>query len=301
MQLENKKIVVTGGFVKIASLEREWEEDLENPVEFVDKVKGSGLNADLFTFWQRVPNAEPQYAYHMEWDNMALIPIKDFKYWWEKQIDATARNKIRKAEKKGVVIKEVDYTDEFVQGIMDIYNESPVRQGMPFWHYGKDFETVKKMNAWCLDKSEFIGAYFNDELIGFVKLTYGNNSARTVQILSKIEHRDKGPTNGLVAKAVEMCVQKNIGYLIYDRWWGDNSLSDFKKNNGFQKVEVPRYYIPLNTKGALALKLGLHHGVAEILPDTLKRKLKQLRKQWYERKTNKPVENGKISPNTASG
>src|SRR5262245_48388724 len=157
MQLENKKIVVSGGFVRIASVEQEWEEDLENPAEFVDKVKGLGLNADLFTFWQRVPNAEPKYAYYMEWDNMALIPIKDFKYWWEKQIDAKNRNMVRKAEKKGVIIKEVDYTDGLVQGIMDIYNESPIRQGKPFWHYGKDFETVKKMNGTHLDKSEFIG------------------------------------------------------------------------------------------------------------------------------------------------
>jgi hypothetical protein len=284
MQLENKKIVISGGFVKIASVEQEWEEDLENPAEFVDKVKAVGLNADLFTFWQRVPNTEPQYAYHMEWDNMALIPIKDFKYWWEKQTDATARNKIRKAEKKGVIIKEVDYTDHFVRGIMDIYNESPVRQGKPFWHYGKDFETVKKMNGMYLDKSHFIGAYFNDELIGFIKLIYGNNSARTVQILSKVEHRDKAPTNGLVAKAVEICAHKNIGYFIYDRW-ADSSLGDFKRNNGFQKIELPRYYIPLNTKGAIALKLGLHHGVAEILPDSLKSRLKHLRTQWYERKT----------------
>jgi hypothetical protein len=184
---------------------------------------------------------------------------------------------------------------------MDIYNESPVRQGKPFWHYGKDFETVKKMNGTYLDKSEFIGAYFNDELIGFIRLLYGNNSARMVQVLSKIEHRDKAPTNGLVAKAVEICAHKHVGYLIYERWT-DSSLGDFKRNNGFQKIELPRYYIPLNTKGTIALKLGLHHGVAEILPDTLKRSLKHLRRQWYERETkSERTENGKISTDTASG
>src|SRR5262249_30626585 len=141
MQLENKTIVVSAGFIRIASIEHEWEEDLENPAEFVDKVKRLGLTADLFTFWQKVPDAEPQYPYYMEWDNMALIPIKDFNYWWEKQIDAKSRNMVRKGEKKGVIIKEVNYTDKLVQGIMHIYNESPVRQGKPFWHYGKDFET----------------------------------------------------------------------------------------------------------------------------------------------------------------
>ena len=25
-----------------------------------------------------------------------------------------------------------------------IFNEAAIRQGRPFWHYGKDFETVKR-------------------------------------------------------------------------------------------------------------------------------------------------------------
>ena len=34
----------------------------------------------------------------------------------------------------------VPFTDDFVHGIMDIYDETPVRQGRSFWHYKKSFE-----------------------------------------------------------------------------------------------------------------------------------------------------------------
>ena len=59
------------------------------------------------------------------------------------QIKSRVRNQIRKAEKEGLVVKEVPYDDDFVRGMTAIFNESPVRQGRPFWHYGKSFETVK--------------------------------------------------------------------------------------------------------------------------------------------------------------
>jgi hypothetical protein len=283
MLLENKKIVVSGGFIKTASVEQEWEEDLENPAAFIGKIRESGIKADLFTFWQRVPNTKPIYDYYMEWDDMAVVPIKDFKYWWEKQIDAKNRNVARKAEKRGVVIKVVDYTDDYVRGIMGIYNETPVRQGKAFWHYGKDFETVKIMNGTYLNQSEFIGAYLNGELIGFLKLIYGDNTARTVQILSKMEHRDKAPTNALLAKAIELCEKRKIGYLVYAHW-AEGSLGEFKRNNGFEKIELPRYYVPLNLKGRIALKLGIHHGAANMIPDNLKVQIKKLRAKWHERK-----------------
>jgi len=42
-----------------------------------------------------------------------------------------------------------------------------------------------------------------------------------------------------------------------------DSLADFKRHNGFQKVDLPRYYVPLTAAGRIALRLGLQHGISE--------------------------------------
>ena len=91
--------------------------------------------------------------------------------WWEK-LPQEARKNTRRAAKRGVEVKVVPFDDELARGIHKICNETPVRQGRPFWHYGKDFETVKREHATYLERSEFIGAYFENELIGFIKMVY---------------------------------------------------------------------------------------------------------------------------------
>jgi hypothetical protein len=213
-------------------------------------------------------------------ERIAVLSIKDFKYWWEKQIDSKNRNVIRKAEKKGVVVRPAEFTDDFVRGIVDIYNETPVRQGKPFWHYGKDFDTIKAANGTNLERSDFLGAYFDGELIGFAKLVYGPRSARAEQILSKIEHRDKSPTNALIAKAVEVCYGKGVPYLLYGHW-SSGTLTDFKQNNGFKEMSIPRYYVPLNGKGRLALKCNLHKEVRGLVPDRVTTWVRGMRRRWY--------------------
>ncbi len=63
-----------------------------------------------------------------------------------------------------------------------------------------------------------------------------------------ISERDKAPTNALIAKAVEICAEAGVGLLQYGIW-SRRSMGAFKKHNGFQAVEVPRYYVPLNWRG----------------------------------------------------
>ena len=50
---------------------------------------------------------------------------------------------MRRAAKRGVIVRVAPFDDEFARGIHKICNEAPGRQGRRFWHYGKDFETVK--------------------------------------------------------------------------------------------------------------------------------------------------------------
>ena len=91
-----------------------------------------------------MPETEPRFEYYTEWESIAVLPVTTFTHWWSKQIKPETRNLIRKAEKKGVEIREARYDDEFVRGMTAVFNETPIRQGRRFWHYGKDFETVKQ-------------------------------------------------------------------------------------------------------------------------------------------------------------
>lgn len=284
MQENEKEIVVNGKFIKIASHKDEWFKDIQDPKAVLTNIKKNKIKADIFTFVQRLPDVTPKYNYHLEWDDVATLKVSSFDHWWNKQIDAKTRNVGRKAEKKGVVIKVAPFDDEFAKGITTIFNETPVRQGKPFWHYGKDFKTIKHEMSDKLDQSEFIGAYYDNKLIGFIKLLYGDNSLDITEILSMIEHRDKAPTNALVVKAVQICADRKIPYLNYAHW-PRGSLADFKSNNGFEKVDLPRYYIPLNAKGFIALKLNIHHRIRDLIPERLMLRLIELRKKWYTKKS----------------
>ncbi len=284
VKIDGHRIVVTGKFLKIARLKEEWYEDVEDPESIIRQLKKSDVRADIFTFWQRLPETEPKYNYFMERDYIAALPIKSFDHWWEKQIRSRTRGLIRKAKKKGVIVKEVDFTDEFIQGVANIFNETPIRQGKPFWHYGKDFEIVKLEFSRYLFREDLIGAFYNDNLIGFIFIAHAGKYAILGQIISMIERRDLAPNNLLIAKAVEMCDRKNIPYLVY-LYWGEGTLAEFKRRNGFEKTAIPRYYIPLTLKGKIALKLHLHRGSIGILPKKVQYVLMELKKKWYTART----------------
>jgi hypothetical protein len=283
--IDNKEIIVTGKFIRIASIKEEWDEDVDDPVSVVEKLRSSGIRADIFTFMQRLPESRPKFDYQMEWDNVAAIPITSYDHWWSKQITQDARNKVRKSNKNGVVIKIVEFNDEFVRGVTEICNETPIRQGRPFWGYGKDSHYMKKDHGTYLDRSVFIGAYYKDELIGYIKLVFAIKFMRTMQILSKVEHRDKAPMNALMAKAVEICAERGIHYLVYAKYIygkvGGKTLRDFKHSNGFENIILPRYHVPLSMKGRIALMLKMHHGLVALLPQRLIDILLRLRNMWY--------------------
>jgi hypothetical protein len=226
----------------------------------------------------------------VEWDNFAALPVTTFDHWWTKQIGFKARNKAKQAEKNGVVVREVPFSESLVQGIWQIYNEVPVRQGRRFPHYGKSVETVYREEATFLSSSIFIGAFLGDKLIGFAKLVPDETrtQAGLMNILSLIQQRDKAPTNALVAQAVRSCAERGIPYLVYSNFaYGKkqrDSLSDFKERNGFKRIDLPRYYVPLTPLGRIAFRLGLHHPLTHLLPESVATKLRGLRWAWHNRK-----------------
>jgi len=290
MKVCGQEIKVQGRLIRIARLDADGYHFLDDPEVLIDGLKRCGTRIDLFTFRQKLPESSPKYSYPMEWDNVAAVPVSTYDHWWTSQITAEARNRARQAEKKGVVIRQVPFDDRLVKGIWELYNESPLRQGRRFRHYGKDLETVHREEATFLDTSFFIGAFIGDKLIGFVKLTADETRTQVnlMNILSTIEHRDKAPTNALIANSVRFCAEQGISYLVYQSFFYGNKQWDgimkFKQVNGFKRFDVPRYYVPLSHLGRAAFGLRLHHRFVDRLPESFVGRLRQLRNDWYTRK-----------------
>jgi len=289
--VDGKTIIIKGNFLKVAIVKDEiCDFGIDNPDILVEKLKNN-TTADIFTFNQKLPHTAPKYKYYSEKDNFAVLKIHSFEQWWKNQIKNDVRRMVRKAEKKGVVVKVVSLDDELAVGIKSIYDELPLRQGKPFWYYNKDIAAVKSTNSSFIERSEFIGGYYKNELIGFVKMIYTGNRADLIQLLCKIKDRDKAPTNALIAKAIKICEQNNIRYLTYGNYsFGKkslDSLADFKKRNGFIKIDVPRYYIPLTMKGSIAIKLNFHKSFIELIPTVMIDNYVKLRAKLYYKKSNK--------------
>lgn len=285
-----KQVRIDGTLVRTARLDADKYHFVGDPEAMVHALRHCGKRIDVFTFMQKLPASAPQYSYPMEWDNFAAVPISTFDHWWNKQIGFKARNKAKQAEKKGVVVRPVAFDDELVKGIWEIYNECPVRQGRRFPHYGKDLETVRREEATYLEYSQFIGAYFENKLIGFIKLVADESKTQAglMNIVSMIQHRDKAPTNALVAEAVRVCAASGFQYLVYSNFaYGKkqrDSLSDFKERNAFEKMDVPRYYVPLTALGKLSFRLKLHHKLVDRVPEPLAARLREWRNQWNSRR-----------------
>ena len=286
----DREIKIRGRLLRIAQPHGDRYRFLDDPAAVLDGLRQCGTRVDLFSFAQRLPETKPKYPYPMEWDNLAVLPISTFDHWWKKQVDSKTRNMVRKAEKSGLTLREVPFGDTLVRGIWEIYNECPVRQGRRFPHYGKDIETVHREEATHLNCSIFIGAFLGDKLIGFVKLVHDETrtQAGLMNIVSMIQHRDKAPQNALVAHAVRACADRGITYLVYSKFaYGKrqrDTLSDFKRNNGFQRIDLPRYHVPLTRMGRVAFRSGLHHRLYDRLPESVAAKFRDLRAAWYSRR-----------------
>jgi len=286
IKIRDFTVVISGKFLKTASIKNEFfeTEEVTDPLSIINVLKKSKPRTDIFTFSQKIPNSEPKFGYYYELDNVAAIPISSFDDWWNNQISSDKRKMIKRAYKRGVEVKLTPFDDNLVKGIMEIYNETPIRQGKRFWHYGKDFETVKKETATDSDRSEFIGAYDKNALIGFIKIVYCGKSGNMNLILAKIKDRDKFPIYALIAKAVEVCAQKGMSFLTYGKFVygkkGEDTLTDFKRRLRFEKIDIPEYFIPLTSKGNIAIRLGFHHYPNNLLPEWLLKNIIKFRSRW---------------------
>ena len=288
--IQQRRVVCSGTCLRVARIFDEvWLDlpPLENPDAFIVMMEDRGVKADVFTFSQQLPHTTPRYGTdHLEWDNIAAAQSSDFKAWWE-SLPQESRKNVRRSQKRGVSVRPVDFDEALARSIKAIYDETPYRQGRRFPHFGKDLDSVRRENSSYIERSQFIGAFVEEELIGFIKMVFAGASSRIMQILTKNSCFDKNPTNALIATAMEICSQRQITHFIYGQYVYGNkrnsSITEFKRRNGFQQIFLPRYYIPMNARGRAALSLGLHQGISAMLPEPALAFLLDTRSFVYER------------------
>ncbi len=270
-------ILTKGKYLRVALIhDEEWlDSELAEPdfcLRLLREARNEYGTTDIFTFSHKVPQTVPRYSYPFELESIAAAPTSNFQRWWENLPQETRKN-VRRAQKRGVLVSLRELDDDLIDGIVSVNNDSDMRQGLPNVHFGKSFEQVKKDQSSFLDRSQFICAHAEGELIGFMKIVYRGNIASILQLLPKASHSDKRPANALIAKAIEVCEARGISHLTYGMYnYGnkrDSPLREFKIRNGFEEIVVPRYYIPLTTWGALCIQCKCHLGLHGILPSNL--------------------------------
>jgi hypothetical protein len=280
-------VAVSGRLLKIAAVPADEERfhEIQEPEKIIRELRRRRV--DLFTFCQLLPDLKPKHPYYFEWDNLACIPLTSYERWLTEQIPKSTRREVRKSLNSGLALRLTPFDDQLVQGITALFNESPIRQGRRFAHYGKGFNQVKAEWSKQSSQSVFICAYYEDALIGFIKLIFMDKGyAYASGTICSLAHRDKSPMNGLIAKAVEICVARGLTHLVYGKFSygskGPDSLSEFKRRNGFIRMDFPRYYVPLTLWGEWALRLRLHRSARELVPHRLAKWLVGVRRRSYE-------------------
>jgi hypothetical protein len=267
---------ISGRLLKIATVRDEPYDCIKDPARLIAALKTHQSRVDIFSFVHDIADAAPRYFYHAELASFAVLPITTYEHWWKHQINDKTRNLVRKAQKSNVDTRIVSLDDELVKAIKDIYDESPVRQGKRFAHFQKPIATIRAELSTFPDRSTFIGAYNQEGLVGFAKLVQGRGVASLMHIISKLSERNKAPTNALISKAVEICGERGVGYLHYGVW-SIGGLGLFKENHAFQKLDIPRYFVPITFRGRIALRLGMHRRFRERLPERWRERISALR------------------------
>jgi len=259
-------------FFKLAADTKEYEKDVTPSEELLEKLRERRV--DIFNLLERKwcsSISSPSKSWVRAKDNIALLDLASYDEWW-KSISKKTRNMVRKAEKSGIVTKIAQPNKQLAEGIWKIYNETPIRQERGFPHYGEPLRNVVG-NVLSAQNSTYVGAYLQDELVGFIQLVHGKDIEVISQILSMQKHMDKAVNNALIARAVEACANRGARWVMYGRIGNHPSLDSFKQSNGWTKFQLNRYFIPLTQKGKIAIKLGLHRDLKDSLPEPMKQAL----------------------------
>ncbi len=87
MNVCGKELRIRGRVLRIARLEADRYEYLDDPVAAIDELRTAAGRIDIFSFMQRLSEPLPKYPYRMELDNLAAVTVSTFDHWWNKQVN----------------------------------------------------------------------------------------------------------------------------------------------------------------------------------------------------------------------
>ena len=289
MAVNGELLVAKGKWPRIARVRGEEmrERDLEDPEVYLRALKGDTkqiLNADIFSFTQMISATQPRYCYPMEWESVAAISLISYIGWWN-GLPQESRKNVRRAEKRGVVIKLKQFDEDLIEGLREVNDDSPMRQGMKNAYYGLTASETRRRYCEFVGRCDFICAYFGDEMIGFLHLVHRGAVGAILNLTTKPSHFDKRPANALLAKAVEIAEARGMTHISYGLYnYGNkrnSSLKEFKVRNGFEEILAPRYYVPITLCGRLCIRAKLHRGLIGMLPPSVIAGALRARTLWY--------------------
>jgi hypothetical protein len=273
LTVRNSRIIIPREWLGIAYVhDEDWCEDEVqlDPDHYVARIRRDSTKANLFTFTQSLPNTKPLPDYYFEWDNVAAIPLSSYDDWWNNRLSRKTRQEVCRAKRFGVETATVPFTDGLIRDIATLFQQIPKKQGRTFSHFRKDESTLRNELSAFIERSEFIGAYVGKTLIGYIKLVLTSNRAGIMNLVTADQYYDLRPGNALLAHAIQSCCARKLQFLVYGKYQYGNkassSMAEFKRRNGFEKVEIPRYYVPLNIKGVIIQRLRLHRRLLGLLP-----------------------------------
>ena len=153
IKVNNCEIISRGIFPRIATVFDDFLNPnyIKDPKPYIHAINNKRM-ADIFSFLGKIDDSDSksyniftdENNVHIEHDFLAAIRIKTYDDWLRCDIKKQTRKRIKKSKKIGISVKRVDLDSNLIEDITKIFNETPVRQGRKFWHYGKDFEQSQK-------------------------------------------------------------------------------------------------------------------------------------------------------------
>ena len=76
IDIDKQTYVINRGPVTVVGLEDDWYEDVHDPYSVIKALSNyHGFKPDVFTFLQRMPDLQPRYDFHLEFEAVAALPI----------------------------------------------------------------------------------------------------------------------------------------------------------------------------------------------------------------------------------
>ncbi len=189
----------------------------------------------------------------------------------KRRFSKQSRNRIRKAEKRGVEVIKIDNPDGIREWIDDIYvcNLSALKRQRRLGTYPDSYKDVylsELMSSKNLLKDHFniYAAIHRERLIAYIVIAEFNKLMQVNKAMSHANFLDKCPNDALVAHIVKDACERGFDWFQYgwDRVKRGGkirslyaSLQNFKFKFGFEEIPIHIYRLGLNRKGAILKRL----------------------------------------------